>query len=73
MFAHSKLNNICYQKKRERTKKKTLDVSVGRLYNNMGFDLKSIIKLIEAPRLLRKGEVDPKLINPDSKTTKLFP
>ena len=59
MFAHSKLDNICYQKKRERTKKKTLDVSVGRLYNNRGFDLKSLIKLIEAPRLLRKGEVDP--------------
>ena len=57
MFAHSKLNNICYQKKRERTKKKTLDVSVGD--NNRGFDLKSLIKLIEAPRLLRKGEVDP--------------
>ena len=73
MFAHSKLHNICYQKKRERTKKKTLDVSVGRLYNNRGFDLKSLIKLIEAPRLLRKGEVDPKLINSDSKTTKLFP
>jgi len=34
MFAHSKLDNINYQKKRERTKKKTLDVSVGRLYNN---------------------------------------
>ena len=59
MFAHSKLYNIYYQKKRERTKKKTLDVSVGRLYNNRGFDLKSLIKLIEAPRLLRKGEVDP--------------
>jgi len=29
MFAHSKLKNICYQKKRERTKKKPLDVSVG--------------------------------------------
>jgi len=29
MFAHSKLDNICYQKKRERTKKKTLDVLIG--------------------------------------------
>jgi len=42
MFAHSKPNNICYQKKRERTKKKTLDVSVGGLYNNWGFDLGSL-------------------------------
>ena len=29
-------------KKRERTKKKTLDVSVGGLYNNKGFDLGSL-------------------------------
>ena len=42
MFAHSKLKNICYQKKRERTKKKPLDVSVGGLYNNRGFDLASL-------------------------------
>jgi hypothetical protein len=42
MFAHSKLNRACYQKKRERTKKKTLDVSVGGLYNNRGFDLASL-------------------------------
>ena len=42
MFAHSKLNILCYQKKRERTKKKTLDVSVGGLYNNRGFDLGSL-------------------------------
>ena len=42
MFAHSKLKNICYQKKRERTKKKQLDVSVGGLYNNRGFDLGSL-------------------------------
>jgi len=39
MFAHSKLKKICYQKKRERTKKKPLDVSVGGLYNNREFDL----------------------------------
>jgi len=42
MFAHSNLNHACYQKKRERTKKKTLDVSVGGLYNNRGFDLASL-------------------------------
>jgi hypothetical protein len=42
MFAHSKLKNICYQKNRERTKKKPLDVSVGELYNNRGFDLGSL-------------------------------
>ncbi len=42
MFAHSKLHHACYQKKRERTKKKTLDVSVGGLYNNRGFDLGSL-------------------------------
>jgi len=42
MFAHSKLKNICYQKKRERTKKKPLDVSVGGFYNNRGFDLGSL-------------------------------
>jgi len=42
MFAHSKLKNICYQKKRESTKKKPLDVSVGGLYNNRGFDLVSL-------------------------------
>ena len=40
MFAHSKLCNTCYQKKRERTKKKTLDVSVGD--NNRGSDLPSL-------------------------------
>ena len=43
MFAHSKLCNTCYQKKRERTKKKTLDVSVGGLYNNRGSDLPSLL------------------------------
>jgi hypothetical protein len=43
MFAHSKLYNTCYQKKRERTKKKTLDVSVGKLYNNRGSDLPSLL------------------------------
>jgi hypothetical protein len=42
MFAHSKLNHACYQKKRERTKKKTLDVSIGGLYNKGGFDLGSL-------------------------------
>jgi len=42
MFAHSKLKNICYQKKREKTKEKHLDVSVGGLYNNRGFDLASL-------------------------------
>jgi len=29
-------------KKRERTKKKTLDVAIGGLYNNRGFDLGSL-------------------------------
>jgi len=42
MFGHSKLKNICYQKKRERTKKKTLDVSIGGLYKKRGFDLGSL-------------------------------
>ena len=42
MFAHSKLNNLCYQKKRERAKKYFLDVSVGGLYNSKGFDLGSL-------------------------------
>ena len=61
MFAHSKLDNLCYQKKRERAKIFFLDVSVGGLLLIIG-DLtwhgKSLIKLIETPRLLGKGEVD---------------
>ena len=42
MFAHSKLTRTCYQKKRERTKKKSLDVSVGGLKNSRGFDFGSL-------------------------------
>ena len=42
MFAHSKPKKLYYQKKQKRTKKKTLDVSVDRSYNNVGFDLGSL-------------------------------
>ena len=61
MFAPQNLTTYSIKKTRK-SKEFFLDVSVGGLLLIIG-DLtwhgKSLIKLIETPRLLRKGEVDP--------------